>query len=242
MHRVLRFVDGRKTTEERNIVREFPLSIIVNGQDIVTLACTPDTPSEYDGTGLLALVLGFLRSEGLVKGRNQVESVEFEQNTAVVALRENCFEEGSASPHGNEDEGVASLPCSQVTDLMLQMSRISESYREHGGIHTAALSDGLDLLIVAEDLGKLNALDKIVGQSMIRGIPMRGKVLLCSGRITAPMLAKAERMGIPIVISRSSPTDLAVERAGTAGITVVGYARGNSCRVYSHDHRITDNE
>ncbi len=240
MYRVLRFVDGRKTAEERDIVREFPLSIIVNGQGIVTLACTPDTPSEYDGTGLLSLVLGFLLSEGLVEDRNQIKSVKIEQNSAVVSIREVRSEDESASPHSNE--GDASLSCSQVTDLMLQMSRMSESYREHGGIHTAALSDGVDLLIVAEDLGKLNALDKILGQSMIRGIPIRGKVLLCSGRITARMLAKAERMRIAIVISRSSPTDLAVEMAGTAGITVIGYARGNSCRVYSHEHRITDNE
>ncbi|MBI3921534.1 MAG: formate dehydrogenase accessory sulfurtransferase FdhD, partial [Armatimonadetes bacterium] len=136
-------------------------------------------------------------------------------------------------------ESVKSLDCLQVTKLMLEMSRASEAYRQHGGIHTSALSEGETLLVVAEDVGKLNTLDKIMGECLKRGIEPDGKILLSSGRITSKMLLKAARMRIPILLSRSSPTSLAVEWADRLGLTLVGYARGNSCRVYTHEYRIT---
>ncbi|HDN79646.1 MAG TPA: sulfurtransferase FdhD, partial [Chloroflexi bacterium] len=132
-------------------------------------------------------------------------------------------------------------PClapQQIFALMEELYRKALHYRVAGGIHTSGISDGKGLLWVAEDIGRHNTLDKLKGYCLLKGIPTEGKLILTTGRISSEMLAKAARMGVPFIVSRTSATVLAVELARKWGITLVGYARGGGFLIYSGVNRI----
>jgi FdhD protein len=108
-------------------------------------------------------------------------------------------------------------------------------YRASRGIHGAALTDGERLLVVAEDVGRHNAVDKLKGEALFRGVHTTDRVLLSTGRISSEMLLKAARMGVPLVASRTSPTEMAVGLAEQLGVTVVGYLRPDTLNLYTGD-------
>ena len=105
-------------------------------------------------------------------------------------------------------------------------------------MHTACLSDGLRLVYIAQDIGRHNTIDRLCGMALQAGHDTRDHVLFASGRISSEMLSKASRMGVPIVVSRTSPTSLSVRLAQAWNITVIGYCRGGQFRVYSGADRI----
>ena len=113
-----------------------------------------------------------------------------------------------------------------------------ELYRLSGGVHASALSDTKNLLVVAEDIGRHNTLDKIQGECLLRGLSTRDRLLLSTGRVSSEMLLKAARMQVPVVVSRHSPTGRAISLARDLGIALVGYARGSRLSVYSHPERL----
>ena len=130
----------------------------------------------------------------------------------------------------------------QVFGLMKQLHLAAELYNEVRGVHTSVLSDGEALLLVAQDVGRHNTIDRLWGQALKQGIATEGRILLASGRISSEMLNKAAKMGVPIIISRTSPTSLSVDLGRAWNITVVGYARGSSYRVYTAPARVVSGE
>jgi FdhD protein len=118
-------------------------------------------------------------------------------------------------------------------DRMKDLYRLALGYRASRGIHGAALADQDRILAVAEDVGRHNAVDKICGQALLGGLPTRDRVLLSTGRVSSEMLLKAARMGIPLVVSRTSPTEMAVGLAEQLGITLIGYLRHDTFNVYA---------
>jgi FdhD protein len=115
-------------------------------------------------------------------------------------------------------------------------------YRETGGVHTSALSDGEQIVLVAEDIGRHNTLDKIAGLCLMKNIWPDTRILITTGRISSEMLQKAARLRAPILISRTSPSSLSIEMAERYGITLIGYARRNRFNVYSNSQRIQTGE
>jgi FdhD protein len=105
-------------------------------------------------------------------------------------------------------------------------------------VHASALSDTKNLLVVAEDIGRHNTLDKIQGECLLKGLSTRDRLLLSTGRISSEMLLKAAKMQVPVVASRHSVTGSAVSLAHNMGIALVGHARGSSLSVYSHPERL----
>jgi FdhD protein len=121
----------------------------------------------------------------------------------------------------------------QLAQGMKQLFQAAEHYQKSRGIHGAALYDGERLLVVAEDVGRHNAVDKVKGRALLDGIETRDRILLSTGRISSEMLLKAARMGVPVVASRTSPTEMAVALAEQLNVTVCGYVRPDALNLYA---------
>ena len=134
--------------------------------------------------------------------------------------------------------GGPRITASQIAGLMRQLNEAAALYRASRGVHTSALADEERLLLLAEDVGRHNTLDKLRGAALLGGVETRGRVLISSGRISTEMITKAYKLGAPIVISRTSPTVLSIQLALAWNITLVGYVRGRQLRIYTGAERI----
>jgi len=224
------------------IVREQPLTLSVNGEKFLTLLCSP--------VKLEALVVGYLWMEKVIASLDEVTRVEVSpvDGHAEVTLShpvtlptERILTSGCGGgitfriDHRLFPRLASSLRVAPET-LSTQMKDLFAAavhYRESRGIHGAALSDGERLLVVAEDVGRHNAVDKVKGEALLRGIPTEDRILLSTGRVSSEMLLKAARMGVPLVASRTSPTEMAVALAEQLNITVCGYVRPDSLNLYA---------
>ena len=121
--------------------------------------------------------------------------------------------------------------------MMDELARKAESYKCHGGIHSAAVCNGF-IVLFAEDLGRHNTRDRIAGEALLKGIELAGSMLVTSGRVSTEMVAKCVLLGIELIASRTSPTDMAVRMANEAGITLIGYVRSNRFEIYTHPERM----
>jgi FdhD protein len=244
---IWRYEHGRWVAEERPVILEAPFSISVNGQPLATLLCTP--------TDLHALAIGFLLNEELITRIEEIHHIDLRAEGRVadvwlyhdLALPEQPIRTsgctGGLTFHESApgDFHLASdtrLSPEQVPALMHALIAAGTLYQQARGVHTSALSDGERLLVVAEDVGRHNTLDKIAGLCQLQGLPTQGRILLTTGRISSEMLRKAARMGAPILISRTSPTALSLRLARAWGMTVVGYARAGGFIVYTGRERL----
>ncbi|HHN93477.1 MAG TPA: formate dehydrogenase accessory sulfurtransferase FdhD [Anaerolineae bacterium] len=227
------------------------LTLHVNGQPLVSLMCTPVQQEE--------LALGFLFNEHLVESLADVKVLELCGGGQCVdvwlthdiepprlrTITSGCtggttFADVAQTQH--RVHSTLRLAPALVTRLMEELARSAKIYHRSGGIHTAALTAGERLLHVVEDVGRHNALDKLAGLCLRAGDDMRDRVLLTTGRISSEMVSKIARMEVPIAISRTSPTSLAVRLAQEWHITLIGYTRRRSFRVYTHPERIVAGE
>jgi FdhD protein len=224
---------------------EMPLTIFVNSQELVTILCTP--------TKLNGLVMGFLYAEGIISGMEDVASMKVceEESLADVTLKDTrhelptkrtltsgCGGGATFGPKGKKvDSDLAPTP-KELLSLMRQLQEQMLLHRHCGGVHASALSDNKALLVVAEDIGRHNTLDKIQGECLLKGLRTKDRLLLSTGRISTEMLLKSAKMQVPVVVSRHSPTGSAVSLACELGISLVGHAKGNRLSVYSLPERI----
>ncbi|GIX46341.1 MAG: sulfurtransferase FdhD [Candidatus Tectimicrobiota bacterium] len=248
---IYRYENGRFEQFERPVVREQPLTILVNGKELATFLCTP--------VKLDCLTLGFLAFEGLIRGPEDVRELDVDAEHGVVEVelrhaplrpQRRVFTSGCGmgltfslrlSQYPPLESAVRLTP-EQVFPLMQQLFDGAAMYKASRGIHAAALSDGERVLLLAEDVGRHNALDKILGEALLRGIETRDRLLLTTGRISSEMLRKGAYMRTPFLISRTSPTTLAIEGAKRLGITLIGYVRRNSFNLYTHPERLACGE
>jgi len=244
--KVCRHIEDSAEVNDDSLALEKKVRISVNGREIISLYCTPNMVRE--------LVVGLLMTEGIIRGKWCAETMGIEYDDEI---RVDVPAEGEVSMQGKTitsgcvggftfDRGVESGPLhdpftinkGDLRDIYRDFQQRSELYRLTGCIHSAALSDGVSLMCFAEDIGRHNAVDKVIGYSLLEHIPFSGKILLASGRISSEIAAKCSRWGIPLLVSRTAPTNLAVEIAEKRGVTVVGFMRGNRFNVYTHPERI----
>jgi FdhD protein len=240
------FFSGEEWRRETVAVpSEMPLTIFINGQEIATILCTP--------TRLPQLVLGFLYSEGIIATKQEVASLRVceEEPIADVRLTKNEYTApakrtltsgcGSGVSFGTQaprvDSNLVVTP-EEVLSLMKQLYQQQDLFQSGGGIHCSALCDRKQILVLAEDIGRHNTVDKIMGECLMRGLPTQDGILLTTGRISSEMLIKAARMQTPIVVSRGSPTERAIALGKELGITIIGYARGSRLSVFSGEDRL----
>ncbi len=246
--------DGRESIEDI-VVREFPVTIILNNEELVTMLCSPKN--------LDYLTVGFLFSEGLLENRDEIKNVLVDENRGIV--RVNTIEEkdfdndfmfkrmitsgcgrGASFYHAADAENReqiqsgTKISTGEVLTLMREFQQKSEIFRETGGVHSAALCDTKNILVFMEDIGRHNAIDKIFGKCMMEDIPTEGRIVVTSGRVSSEILLKVSRRNIPIIVSKSAPTNLGVRLAGELGMTLLGFARGKRVNAYTNDWRITD--
>jgi FdhD protein len=230
------------------VIGENHLCININGKELATLICTPDHFED--------LAMGFLRSEEIIKSLDDIAvlSLSTDRNCIDIWLKSNIqkmparhiYTSGCGGGFTFDDLVKERSPLTistqidptQVGRLMYQLYQYAELYKEVRGVHTSALCNGQNAELVAEDIGRHNTIDRLWGQAMRQNISTEGKILVCTGRISSEMLGKAAKMGVPIVISRTSPTSLSVDLAHAWNMTVIGYARRDSFRIYSAPHRI----
>ncbi|MBI5575598.1 MAG: formate dehydrogenase accessory sulfurtransferase FdhD [Deltaproteobacteria bacterium] len=248
---VLRY-DGRRLSGTDHFpVREFPIALTVNGIELATLIASP-----HD---LVYLVAGFLRMQGLVKRADDLLALSVcgDFGAATVRIRgevpsrltptltSGCgagisFKLQQPLPRNDraaaKEERIYSP--ADVFTMMNELARRAENYRSHGGIHSAAVGDGRTVLLHAEDIGRHNTLDRIAGEALLKNIDLSGMILVTSGRISSELVSKAVSLGIVLIASRTSPTDLAVRLAREHGIALIGYARGGKFNLYAGPERL----
>lgn len=232
---------------EGEVIGEAVITINVNGDELVSLMATPSQQVE--------LALGFLLNENLIEELNDIDHMHVSENGCCVdvwlhhsldvpnrrVITSGCgggvtFEvPGQALDRVESDLRI--LPAKLFK--LFQLLHIPDSLHARArGVHASGLTDGEKILALAEDVGRHNTIDKVMGICLSEEIQTQGRALLATGRISSEMLRKGARMGCPIIASRNSPTSLSVELAEAAGITLVGYARQGTLRAYSHAHRL----
>lgn len=250
---VTRLRGDKSEAVEDTVIVEVPVTLFLNGNELVTLLCTPGN--------LDKLALGFLRSEGLLNGINEVESlrVEEEQGHIHVELKrgENLVEKlygkrtitsgcGKGSVFFSVLDSLRSKPItgdlivdsSLVLKLMDELQDRADLFKTTGGVHSAALADKEGIIFFSEDIGRHNAVDKIIGETIVQEIATDDKIIITSGRLSSEILLKVVKLGIQMLISRSAPTSLCVELADNLNVTLVGFVRGKRMNIYSHRWRI----
>ncbi|HJV33840.1 formate dehydrogenase accessory sulfurtransferase FdhD [Geomonas sp.] len=239
------FSNGTLTREDAQVVQEFPLVLRVNDQELVTLIASP-----HD---LRFLVAGFLRVQGFVSSVDDFLMLSVCNDFGIANVRIRGEVSANLKPILTSGCGTGitfSLPgagtlqkvahADQITPgavfgLMEQLARKAEKYKSHGGVHSAAVGDADgDLLLYAEDIGRHNTVDRLAGEALLRGVDLFGKLLVTSGRVSAEMAAKAAALGIVLIASRTSPTDMAIRICQEAGITLIGYLKGARFNVYAN--------
>jgi FdhD protein len=229
------------------VIGETDVTLFVNGEEWLTLACTP--------TNLEALAVGFLYNEGIVRAMADIALVkpcnggcnlDVWLNKTVERPRHWRRTSGCT---GGVTSTQASLARPAATDThafsaesilaaMDQLLEVQALYRETRGVHCSAISDGQSIRYLAEDIGRHNTLDKLAGMLLLKPEILAHRLMLTTGRISAEMLQKSARLEVAVVISRSSPTTLSIEQAQTQGITLIGYARHGQFSVYTHPERV----
>ena len=266
--RIQRVTEQGRQAVDSGIVVEEPLEIRLDGRTVAVLMRSPGMEKELaagfclgeglvSGFGDIALVRHCGRAvpdelandDPLDESRNRVDVTlvpgaegSVKQEDVVQLIRSGC---GRTDVHALAEnlvpvESGARVHVAVLPHLPAQITRQQAAYREAGGIHAAALFDMEGrAIVVCEDIGRHNAVDKAVGYGVLRGIPLHDKLLVSTGRASYDMVAKGVRLGVPIMASISSPTSLAVELAETLNCTLLGYLRGKKVNIYTHGWRIT---
>ena len=247
--RITKVRAGAIEEAEDLIAIEKKVRISVNGQNVLNLYCSPVMIREF--------IVGIIYNEGLISGEwcaDRISIVHGDEiqvdipsagtvNTAIErTVTSGCA--GGISlmkgmPEKIGDDGTR-FSFEAIRELFREFQKKSDVYRVTGGVHSAALTDGKTILAFTEDIGRHNAVDKVIGFSILEAIEFTGKMMLASGRLSSEIALKCSRCGIPVLVSRAAPTSLAVEIAEKTGLTMIGFVRGDRMNVYSGKQRLSD--
>jgi FdhD protein len=264
--RVVAVRDGATMRRPDRLAAEEPMEIRAGGpgQEAVSVAVTMRTPGND-----FELATGFLFTEGLIHARDEVASVAYcelpaeEQQYNVVTVRltgpfdpgsfqRNFYATSSCGVCGKASLDQVEVRCDmigpgpEVTDSVIlglpkALREGQRIFEQTGGLHAGGLfeADGT-LVALREDVGRHNAVDKLVGRALLAGqVPMSELILMVSGRVSFEIVQKAAVAGVPVVCAVSAPTSLAVDAADRLGMTVVGFVRDRGFNVYAHPERVT---
>ena len=238
-------IDGEERREDlHEVIEEVPMALFVNGRHAMTAMMSPVQLEDF--------VTGYLFTEQIIKGVDEIESIRIEKNRMSV-ITKNLFKVlgpkktilsgcgGSVSyidteklPKIKSEYRISTADIRAASKAVLN----SELHVTTGGVHIVALLDREKVVAVSEDIGRHNALDRVIGHALRNSVDLSRTWVLVSGRISSEMVRKCLIAGIPIIVSRGATTTLAVETAEKTGLTVVGFARSTKMVIYTHGRRI----
>ncbi len=245
---IIRYENGSFSRMEDLVAKEYALTLYLNGDELVTLLCSP--------SALSFLAVGFLASEGLITKQEEILSLKLDEQRGTVEIETSNKDSLARRLYGKRmvttgcGKGtsfyvaVDALKCSRVNpemklaaddiiQLMKSFSKMSGVFAETGGVHSACLCKDREVVLFYEDIGRHNALDKIIGEALYKGVDTEDKLLITSGRLSSEILIKCAKRRIPVVVSRSAPTEQAVVLGRQLGIGMIGFVRGLRFNVYS---------
>lgn len=251
--RTYKIAGGQAFEVEDEIAAECPLTIRLDGEEFATLVCSPGDAHD--------LVVGFLASEGVIRGTDDIGrmTLDEERGFAYVELvrpqstakdfhsrriigsccgKSRQFYFHNDARTARTVSGGSPIAAGRAFELMRRMQDCSAEFRLTGGLHNAALFDRDGGMVVRADIGRHNALDKLYGHCLRGRLPTKERIIAFSGRLSSEVVLKVAKIGCPILLSKSAPTDLALRLADDLGITCAGFVRGDSMNVYTHPNRI----
>jgi len=253
--RLTRRVTGMDHTGARvetSVTMERPLTLYLNGQEIVTMMTILDRPED--------LAVGYLLNQGMLRAGDHLIGVEYDEDLGVVVVRTEATTDFEAklkkktltsgcaqgTAFGDLMEGFSAITLSTTTmlrtsdlyRLLHRINTIPSLYLEAGAIHGCALAAADQPVCYMEDVGRHNAVDKIAGWMFRAGVSGADKIFYTTGRLTSEMVIKTVRMGIPILLSRSGFTAWGVELAREANLTLIGRCKGKRFTVLAGEGRM----
>ena len=243
-----------KWTED-SIVREVPLTIYYNQEEVATILRSPSQAEE--------LVYGFLFNEGFIRAPEDVYEIRWDPEDNLVWIEGKpcplqkdlmnkrfvsacCGKSRSSFCFANDAFMVKPLisheqiPLQEAYNYMNYLQSHLPLFQATGGIHSGGIGYQGSVLMTAYDIGRHNVFDKLSGTALLSGLKLENHVIFFSGRISSEILLKVAKMKVPILLARSAPTDLALTQAEALNITVVGFAREQRLNIYTNPHRITE--
>lgn len=229
-----------------SLPKETSLTLYVNGEELVTIQCTP--------IKLNCLVVGFLYLENIIKSVDDILVMRIceDEGVADVRIKNSDFKPPTRRTLSSGCGGgfvfetsikkvksMTSISHEQILPLMRDFNQRLEIFKLTGGVHASILAENSKILVVSEDVGRHNTIDKIMGECLFTGINPEGKILLTTGRISSEMVIKASKMGVPIIISRHSATSRALSLAQDAGITLICHAKAKKHVVFTFPERLS---
>lgn len=261
---ILRYAAGKKPKRERDeLAREEPLEIRVRGKSIAVTMRTPGHDKELAAGFLVTegivhkrrdvTEIAYCRQGEAADFENTLNAflsasveVDFDRLTRHVFASSSCGLCGKASIESVQQQFPAvksrmKLPMRRILRMPEELRSAQATFAKTGGLHAAAVFDARGRLIVLrEDVGRHNAVDKVIGHGLLNGLlPFKAHVLLVSGRVSFEIMQKALAAQIPVVCAVSAPSSLAVEFARESGQTLVGFLRGETMNVYAGEQRIS---
>lgn len=249
-HTAYRYTDGGWESISLSPPTEASFRLLVNGRELITVLCTPEK--------LDCLAAGYLYTDGYIESVREIEhiGVDMEKREVSVLLperkllrpkrriRTSGFGNGTISSDelsGSRSTSRLSLNPEGIIALMEEMKGLGALYKRSGGVHSSALCADRRILVRAEDVGRHNTMDKVVGEYLLRGLTDKIDLMLTTGRMSSEMVIKTARMGISVIASLSTPTSKAVELAERCGIVTLGYVGRDGVTVYSSFDRVSGN-
>jgi FdhD protein len=233
-----------------SVSEEIPLTIEVNGQELATLLCSPDH--------IKNLITGFLYTSGLIPDFPSLKSliIDPERFKATAQIEgdesEFIFKRVYTSGCGKgvifhnpldvmqktRLEDGFELSASNISSLMKEFIKGSPEHDKTRGVHSGALATREHILIFRDDIGRHNALDKVIGEALSQGLDFSDKIMLTTGRISSEILSKVLRCRLPVIAALGSPTNQGVKLARMVNLTLVSHVRGSKMDVYSGETRL----